>query len=143
MTNKEYLIKIKDLALLDEMPLKLAELIAAQAAHETGWFSSRTFEQNKNLFGYKYVKGARWQVGPGRTSTEGDSYAHYATLDDSVHELTAWIKRRQHDGLFPADLAAIETPEEYANLLKACDYYGAPVKEYVAGLTRGLNASLA
>ncbi len=139
MTNVDNMAHVQSVAASDGMPPVLAKLIAAQAAHETGWFSSNAFKQNNNLFGYKYVRGAKWQLGAGRTSTEGDPYAKYATIDDSIHELTAWIKRRQRDDLFPADLTTIETPTEYANLLKACGYYGAPVQEYVSGLTRGLD----
>lgn len=138
MTNKEYQQEIRETAFSNGMPERLSELIAAQAAHETGWFSSNAFKQNCNLFGYKYVKGAKWQLGAGRISTEGDPYAKYNTIYDSVNELTDWIKRRQKQGKFPKDLDEIQTPDQYAKLLKSCGYYGADVSEYISGLTHGL-----
>lgn len=140
MTTRDKQLRIKEIAVLDGMPDKLSDLIAAQAAHETGYFSSNAFKQNNNLFGYKYVPGAKWQSGAGRKSTEGDPYAQYDSIDDSVHELTAWIVRRQKQGKFPADLSTIDTPQEYAKLLKACGYYGAPESEYLNGLVHGLKS---
>lgn len=138
MKHIERMEIIRDTALADGMPGKLADLIAAQAAHETGWFSSNAFNQNNNLFGYKFVPGAKWQSGAGRTSTEGDPYAKYDSIENSIHELTAWIGRRQKNGIFPDDLSQIDTPEKYAHLLKKAGYYGAPEAEYIAGLKRGI-----
>jgi uncharacterized FlgJ-related protein len=134
----DYKQLIFDTALADGMPEAFARLIAAQAAHETGNFTSNAFLKNKNCFGYKYVKGGKWQAGAGITSTEHDPYAKYDSIENSVHELTDWVKRRQKEKKFPPDLSTVDTPVEYATLLKACGYYGAPVQEYITGLTHGL-----
>lgn len=139
MTAQDYFSRIKQIAIADGMPVRLSELIAAQAAHETANFTSKVFVQNNNAFGYKYVKGAIWQDGAGRTSTEGDPYAKYASLANSVHELTAWIGRRVKEGKFPPDLNTITTPLGYASLLKSCGYYGDTAQNYTAGLAAALN----
>ena len=121
------------------MPSNMCYLIEAQSKHETGSYTSNAFLKNNNCFGYKYVKGAKYQIGAGITSTESDPYAKYASVEDSVKELVAWIGRRQASGKFPADLTTIKTPAEYATLLKNCGYFGAPLQEYIAGLTKFSN----
>jgi uncharacterized FlgJ-related protein len=126
-------------AFSDGMPANMCELIEAQSKHETGGYTSNAFRKNNNCFGYKWVKGAKFQIGAGITSTESDPYASYATVEDSVHELVAWIGRRQLSGKFPKDLTTITTPDQYATLLKDCGYFGAPLQEYITGLTKFLN----
>jgi len=132
-----YFEKIKATALADGMPGPLALLIAAQAVHETDNFKSAVFREDLNCFGYKYVKGALWQDGPGRKSTEGDHYAHYRSIANSVHEITAWIRRREKEGKFPA-LEQITSPVQYVQLLKKCGYYGDPPAVYLAGIDSAL-----
>jgi len=130
--------RIYNKAIADGMPAILSTLIVAQARHETGNYTSNVFKTCNNCFGYKWV-GQSTSKGPCTGSPEGDSYAAYASIEDSVHELTAWIKRRQRDGKFPANLSSITTPDQYATLLKNSGYYGAPVNEYLAGLIHWLN----
>lgn len=120
------------------LPPNFQKLLVAQAKHETANFSSNAFKKNNNLYGYKSVKGAKWQTGAGITSSEGNAYAHYASIEDSVNEVIDWIKRRQKEGKFPADLRMINS-SEYAQLLKNSGYYG----DTVANYTRGLNHYLA
>lgn len=117
----------------DGLPEALAVLIVAQAAHETNGFTSNVFLTCKNAFGYKWV-GQSTAAGPCLSSPELDSYAGYATLEDSVHEITAWIRRRAASGAFPADLSSIATPDYYAQLLKSAGYYGDTVENYTQGL---------
>lgn len=132
-----YFNQIKNIAIADGMPSQLAYLIAAQAVHETGNFTSKLFKENNNAFGYKYVKGAMWQEGPGRMSPEKNVYARYASVTNSVHEVTAWIRRRLKEGLFPP-LKEITTPNQYASALKKSGYYGDTIKNYVAGIESAL-----
>lgn len=123
----------------DGMPLELSELIVSQAKHETGDFTSNVFHNDNNAFGYKYVYGAKYQTGKG--TPIGDwYYAKYATIQDSAHEMTAWIKRRQNEGVFPSDLKVIKTPEQYATLLKQANYYEDTVANYMRGLQRWLKS---
>lgn len=116
------------------VPKKLAELIARQAAHETGGFKSNAWKMDNNAFGYKWV-GSRYQIGRGIQSSEGDFYGRYADYMDSVDEVVDWIYRRKAQGLFP-DLATITTAEQYSTLLKNAGYYGDSVDNYTKGLKR-------
>lgn len=135
MTNEEIGSLIFNTATYNGMPPALADLIEAQSKHETANYSSNAFLKNNNCFGYKFVSGSHYQVGAGIKSTEKDPYAAYATIEDSVDELCAWVNRRQIQGKFPKDLSTIQTPIEYATLLKNCGYFGDPLQNYVSGLT--------
>lgn len=115
------------------MPPALALLIVAQARHETAGYSSNVFTRCNNAFGYKYV-GQSLSTGACTASPELDYYAGYASIEDSTHEVTAWIKRRQKDGSFPADLNTITTSEQYAQLLKNAGYFGDTWTNYANGL---------
>ena len=127
---------IYDTAIKQGMPPNLARLIVAQAKFESGNFTSPVFKANNNFFGYKYVGQALASKGTAAPRSEGDFYAKYARLEDSVKELTDWIKRRVNEGVFPSNLALIKTPGEYAALLKKKGYYGVSVAHYTNGLQR-------
>lgn len=123
----------------DGMPERLALFIVAQARHETGNYSHRFFTDYKNAFGYSYYPGSDWQLfPPGTIADNGAPIARYSSVDRSVHELTSWIKRRQAEGKFPADLTQITTAEQYSSLLKSAGYYGASLSTYTAGILRAL-----
>lgn len=117
------------------VPATLAAFIVQQAMHETNGFTSNAWIQDKNGFGYKYV-GSRYQVGKGIPSSEGDFYGRYADYLDSVREIVDWIYRRQKEGVFPADLRLITTQAQYAQYLKAGNFYGDSVSNYTSGLQR-------
>jgi hypothetical protein len=93
------------------------KLVAAQANYESGYFSNPAFIQFNNICGYKYDSGSPYQIGKGNTSTEGDPYAHYNYIEDSVDELIAWFERRQKKGFF--NISDIKTPKDYVNALTA------------------------
>jgi len=125
--------RIYNQAMADGMPPVLATLIVAQARHETAGYTSSVFKTCANCFGYKWVNQPT-AAGACLTSTEGDPYARYTSIEQSTHELTLWIKRRQHSGVFPQDLTAITTADQYASLLKQANFFGAPVYQYTNGL---------
>jgi len=129
--------RIYNKALSDGMPTILATFIVAQARHETGNYTSNVFNTCNNAFGYKWV--GQSNASPCTGSPEGNSYAKYVSLEDSVHELTLWIKRRQKESKFPASLTAITTPDQYAALLKESGYYGASLQTYLNGLLAALS----
>lgn len=126
---------IFDVARANGVPVVLANLIVAQARHETADFTSNVFKSCNNAFGYKYA-GQPLPVRPCVNSPEGNSYASYPDLADSVRELVAWIKRRQEENKFPANLSEITTAEKYAQLLKDAGFYGDPVTVYTSGLKK-------
>lgn len=122
------------------LPVDLANLVVAQARHETGNFTSNAFVRHNNAFGYSYVPGARYQTGPGLIADNGQPVASYATVQDSVKEIVDWIYRRLKEGKFPA-LSTIRTPEQYARLLKDAGYYGDTFANYSAALKRLFQAA--
>lgn len=119
------------------LPVALANLVTAQARHETGNFTSDLFRDDWNAFGYNYT-GNPNQLGPSLRSHGGAFYAKYATLENSVNEITDWIYRRVRDGKFPANLSTIQSPADYATLLKNAGYYEDNLTTYQNGLTRFL-----
>lgn len=125
MTAEEQIII--DTARGQGMPQRLSELILAQAKHESGNFTSPVYKDCRNAFGYSAYAG--------QNSCPGHSfYKLYPNLQESVKELTGWIKRRQAEGKFPANLETITTPEQYAALLKQSNYYEDSVTNYSNGL---------
>lgn len=133
MTTTEQ--KIFDTARAGGMPVTLSLLLIAQAKHETGNFTSNFFRQYNNAFGYSYVAGGRWQLpGGGSVADNGQPIAAYASVENSTNEIVDWIKRRQSQGKFPADLNTITSPDQYASLLKNAGYFGDTLANYAAGL---------
>ena len=118
------------------VPSTLADLMVAQSKHESGDYSSHIFISDNNAFGYSYVAGSPWQIGPGIVADNGQPVGKYATIEDSTSEIVDWIYRRVHEGKFPANLNDIDTPERYAQLLKAAGYYGDTIENYLEGLKR-------
>lgn len=116
------------------LPGNLPAILLAQAKHETGNFTSNAFLRHNNLFGYSYVKGARYQQGPGLIADNGQPVAHYATLEDSVKELVDWLYRRVKEGKFT--FSQIQTPEDYAAKIRQAGYYTDSLSNYTAGLKR-------
>lgn len=124
-------------AVADGMPASLAQIIVDQSKGESGNYTSRFFTVGKNAFGYSYNKSSKWQLPTGGPNADnGIPIAQYASVQNSVHELTDWIKRRQSEGKFPKDLNTITSIPQYTALLKAAGYYGASESAYTALLTR-------
>lgn len=125
---------IFDTCRAEGLPVILSNLVTAQSKHESDDYTSNIFKTCNNCFGYKYVGQAL--ATQGLKSPENDYYAKYATVADSAKELARWILRRVKEKKFPADLTTIKSPKQYAELLKACGYYGDNVKNYTAGITK-------
>lgn len=138
MINKKFSDQVIDVAMRNDIPSQLSKLMACQSAVETYNFSSNAFNQNNNGFGYKYFEKSSHQKGKGIHSSESDFYADYATFQDSIEEICSWIKRRQKELKFPGDLTKIQTGEDYAHLLKDCDYFGAKESDYANGINNYL-----
>lgn len=126
-------------AIADGMPAKLALFLVAQARHETGNYKHRFFTVGNNAFGYSYYAGSKWQLPTGGPLADnGIPIAQYANVQDSVHEITDWIRRRQREGKFPVSLETITTPETYAQLLKNSGYFRDPLQVYTDALINWL-----
>lgn len=120
-------------AIADGMPDYIAQNMVLQARYETENYTSNNFNIDTNAFGYKFVKGAKWQLPtPGITSSEKNKYAAYASLENSVHDVVGWLLRRQNEGKLTINNLTDST--SYANALKNCEYYDQSAAEYAAGL---------
>ncbi len=109
----------------DGMTDAVAKIITGQAALECNNFTSSIFKATNNAFGYSYDPRSAYQTGPGPVADNAAHVGAYRSLQDSTHEITAWIKRRLKDGRggFPKNLDGINTPEKYARALYNAGYY--------------------
>ena len=115
----------------------LANLIVAQARHETADFTSPIFRENNNAFGYTFVSGAKYQLpSGGRIADNGKPTAKYASVEDSAKEMVAWLQRREKEGKFK--LKDLTTPEAYAAALKGSGYYGDTESRYLTAIKKWL-----
>lgn len=113
------------------LPENLLKFIIAQSKYETSVkgipYMSRNFIVNNNAFGYKFVKGNKWQI-QGNVSPEGDSYAKYATQEDGINDIIRHYKKRL------SSFVSVTTPQEFANVLKTQEYFGQTSDEYAKGV---------
>lgn len=116
----------------------LARLLVAQAQYETGNYKNNAFLNHNNAFGYKYVAGGKYQLPTqGNVSSEGDTYASYSSLENSILEVLAWLERRQREGKF--NIADLTDSTTYAEALKSANFYGISSSKYASGLDVYLN----
>jgi flagellum-specific peptidoglycan hydrolase FlgJ len=108
--------------LTDEQIAILSDLIARQAYHETGGFTSDIFKENKNLFGMKEST---------RSYDHGVNRGHavYYNYDDSIRDILAYMAARK-GGL----KSFVLTVPLYAQRLKDLSYYEDSVANYTKGL---------
>lgn len=108
----------------------LSRYALAQAAHETGGFTSAIFKSNNNLFGMKYA---------GQVNSLGakNGYANYLTINHSIADFVAWYTRHR-TSVFSLPLF-INSLSSYVRFLKNNDYFEAPESEYLNGVTHFYN----
>ena len=106
----------------------LAKLITAQAKVESGNFTSHLYLTTKNAFGYKCVKNNPLQIGCKVKSPEGDYYASYKSLNDSVLEILYWLRRREKEGKFI--IKDLTDSVSYAKALKKAKFFGGTAEAY-------------
>lgn len=113
--------EFKDLT--ESQKTHLSELLAAQAAHETGDFTSRIFSENNNAFGMKAST---------RNYDFGERYGHaiYLSIGDSVKDMLEYLG----DKMKPLKEIANMSISEYAIYLKSVGYFEDTVQNYTSGL---------
>ena len=116
------------------LPATLAALLVAQARHESGNFGSNFFVKYNNAFGYSRDSRSVYQVAGGTVADNGVPIGVYKNVADSTREIVDWIYRRVAEGKFPVNLSVINTPDEYAQLLKDAGYYEDSFTNYAQGL---------
>lgn len=99
-----------------------AKFITAQAAHETGNFTSKIFKQNNNLFGMKLPKKRK-------TTATGEKYGHatYESIQDSVKDYSLYYKNMGYMAIYP-------TIDTFIKALVKRNYFEALETEYKNGL---------
>jgi len=95
--------------------------IVAQAAHESGNFSSKVYKENNNPFGIKYV-------GQDEAEGEKNGHAYYLTVGLAVKDYNRIFKGY---GL----VIGLATLANFVNLLKKKKYFEAPEADYLKGCT--------
>lgn len=108
-------------------PDQFAKLATAQSGHETGGWVSNVYHTDNNAFGYGYT---------------GSGYREYNGVEDSVNDFVIYVNNKIDQGKFPP-LDQIQTPNDWAALLKNVGYYTDSQSNYAAGISRFLNNNLA
>lgn len=125
---------VYDTCIAAGVPDANAQIIVAQARHESGDFSSNVFLSDNNCFGMKvpHVRKSRYILGAGTAApaSEGDRYAHYGSVQDCVLDL---IDLLSYEGVQWDEVA---TPDDYAAWLKSKGYYGDTQSNYTSALNR-------
>lgn len=99
-----------------------AKIITAQAAHETGGFTSYLYHVNKNAFGMKLPKVRR-------TTAIGENKGHavYESYLDSVNDFYLWYKFSKLPDWWL-------NVQEYTDALKMKSYYEDTAENYFTGV---------
>jgi hypothetical protein len=104
----------------------LAPIVFAQAAHETGNFTSPLFFSNNNCFGMKppkeYIVAINDQFG----------YANYNSIEDSAKAMAIYLQAHYLAG-------GLQTVAEYVTNLYNENYFEASLQEYLNGVTHFYN----
>lgn len=119
------------------------ELFFAQLIHETGGPAKYIADNKKagagddhNYGGFTWYNGMGEEFrGVARPANEGGYYATFDSDDQYIDMAYEKVYKP-----YQADIAKASTPEEFARVLKANEYYAAPESEYVAGLKGALNS---
>lgn len=103
-----------------------AKIITAQAAHETGNFTSVIFRDNKNCFGMKLPK-----VRKTLAVSENRGHAVYETLSDCVGDFWLYYKYVNLPEYW-------KDPETYVTALKNKGYFADKLDTYIKGVKKFL-----
>lgn len=105
------------------VPDFIAKCLVGQSKFETADYHN-SFIPERCYFSYSYTPKSVWQIpGGGKVADNHVPVAKYSSLEDSVHEMTDWLYRRQKDGKFPANLNTITSALQYATLLQQCGFF--------------------
>lgn len=111
---------------------QLIPFVVAQVRHETNDFKSTVYLIDHNMFGMKWINGARGQVATkGILSPEGNYYAHYEDDAASLADFLKWLDYEK----FPTSVA---DAGQYAQELRKRGYFTASFSEYANALVKWL-----
>lgn len=120
-TDKEGAINVFFLLIENGFSWLQAQFITAQAAHETGGFTSRIYQENNNCFGMKIAIFRK-------TTATGEKYGHatYDNLEQCVKDYKIYYKNFKYLDVYPSIAAFVAA-------LKRNKYFEAPELIYLAG----------
>lgn len=124
MTNAEIDQAIYDTAIEQGFNPTAAKLVAAQARFESDDYTSNVFKANNNTSGIKYIGASQKNARRGSISPEGDYYAHFDTVQDSINDKIVRLYNIKMGGVTPQQLKSATDATEFATLLKKRSYYG-------------------
>lgn len=131
------LYRLKDTAAFSASQAQLlADLGAAQAGHESAGFTSNLCVNYNNCIGYTYVPTV-YQVGRASDQPEEpgyNPYGAYRSIEDNAWELADYIARIKRR----SQMAAVQSVEDYAQVLRNYGYFTAPLAVYINGMNRYL-----
>ena len=102
------------------LPFKHKDIVIAQAILETGWFKSKNYQINNNLFGMKQVFSRATTA-----DTTINGYSHYANWKMSV--IDYYVKQSTRESIIPTnreqyfrylDIVYSEVGKSYSSQLK-------------------------
>jgi len=108
-----------------------ADLVIAQAKHESANFTSKVYKTDNNPFGMKVPSKREFLGTPGMKASDGGNYAHYESDSVAFKDLLKWMRATR----FPTDC---ETVEQYAAELRARKYYTDSLANYTKALKKWL-----
>jgi len=107
---------------------ELAKYVFAQAAFETGNFTSDIFKENNNLFGMKLPR-VRQTLATG----ENRGHATFKSIADSIEDFALFHKAR-------AIAPTFTSVDAYVDALNKKGYFEAPETQYAEGVKTYYNA---
>jgi len=99
-----------------------AKLIAAQARFESADYTSNVFKNNNNTSGIKFV--GQPNAVQGTLSPEGNYYAKFNTIQDSINDKIVRIYNITMGGISPDELKSSNNADDFATKLKKRNYFG-------------------
>jgi len=109
------------------VPVRMSQILVAQAAHETSNFTSRIFIENHNLFGMKLAKIRK-------TAAIGQRYGHaiFRNIEDSILDIIIYLT-------FSDIPKNFTDSDSYVEAIKDKGYFTASLREYQKGTEYFLN----
>jgi len=128
----------------------LEKILYAQAAHETGNFTSRAFAEQNNMFGMKEAQKRKttdidsgvFNAQNGSFKADAIGYSEYETLEDSVSDLLYYLDNQGFEPEILPDANDFEKLKRYLVFLKEetvpAPYFEDTFENYLNGVKKWL-----
>lgn len=95
ITARPYDQIMREVFISNDISPAMAEILIAQARHETGNFTSNLFVKSNNAFGMRHPsKRPTTSLGPFARAEGRGGYAHYESLEDSAMDMVLYLRAR-------------------------------------------------